>query len=317
MSELDMGEVERSDLNLEQVVNDDYIDVRAVTEGVKAVDMPFDYKRVDRSWEDKYGITSVPLLVRSISGQLYDDRRLKGLFVEGNYKRLVSRTYTVFPNQEVDEIIREIADKARLTIGKTVHQSHFGDAMYWQVLDLENKEFVQAGDGLNAGCIVRNSLGAGVALGADAFTFRLVCENGAIARGKNLGSISLRHVGSHDEMLENFTDNIANVIDQARALVNVYRRAVKIRMNPKIARDFVKYVPERALPDSISITRKKGRISAVTLRRHDSLWETFNSITESAWHHKKTGFITKSGILQNAHRVLFHATSDVAAAAAA
>jgi hypothetical protein len=47
-------------------------------------------------------------------------------------------------------------------------------------------------DEVRVGCVIRNSLGAGVALGADLFTYRLICENGAIAKGRDLGSIAIR-----------------------------------------------------------------------------------------------------------------------------
>jgi hypothetical protein len=289
-----------------------YGSLEEVRRGIPAVNLPFDFEHTDERWNDKYGITSVPLLVRSASGRLYDDKRLKGLFVDGKYKRIVSRKYVVFPNEEVDELIKEIAEQQHLTIGKT-HDSHYGDAMYWEVLD-SVPEYVGAGDEMSLGCIVRNSLGAGVALGADCFTFRLICSNGAIARGQDLGSVSLRHMGTHDQMLDKFTLSISNVIEESHTLVQAYKRATQIRMNLLIAEEFVKYIPERALPDSIEVTRKNRNVIGVALARRDTLWETFNDITKAAWHHRRSGWMTKSGILQRAHWVLLHATTATAAA---
>lgn len=292
----------------------EYGDVHEVRMGIPAVNLPFDFKRTDMTWSDKYGITSVPLLVRSASGKLYDDKRLKGLFVDGKYKRIVSRKYVVFPNQEVDELIREIADEQHLTIGKT-HDSHYGDAMYWEVLD-GTSEYIEKGDEMNFGCVARNSLGAGVALGAECFTFRLVCSNGAIARGQDLGSVALRHMGTHEQMLEKFTSSISDVIEESHTLVQAYRKATQIRMSLLIAEEFAKYIPERALPDSMEVIRKHGKIASVALNRRDTLWETFNDITKAAWHHRKSEWMTKSGILQRAHWVLFHATGYGGTAAA-
>lgn len=291
----------------------DYGTEQEVRMGIPAINLPFDFEHTDETWHDKYGITSVPLLVRSASGRLYDDKRLKGLFVDGKYKRIVSRKYVVVPNEEVDALIREIAEQQHLKIGKT-HDSHYGDAMYWEVLD-DKYEYVDPADELNAGCIVRNSLGAGVALGADCFTFRLVCSNGAIARGQDLGSVALRHIGTHEQMIDRFASSVSDVITESHSLVKAYKKATQIRMNLLIAEEFVKYVPERALPPTIEVTRKHGKIADVSLNRRDTLWETFNDITKAAWHHRKSGWMTKSGVLQRAHWVLLHATGDATASA--
>lgn len=308
-----------------QLMDEEYEDISKVIEGVRAIEMPFDFRRTDYTWNDQYGITTVPLLVRSASGDLYDDKRWKGIFIDGKYYRIVSRAYTIFPNEETQELITEIAEKQNLTMGKS-HFSHFGYAKYWEVLDLNNRVKVEEGDELNLGFVARNSLGAGVALGAEAFTFRLVCSNGAIARGKDLGSVALRHVGNHDEMVERFTQNLHRVMRKSKELVAVYRKATKIKMNLVIAKDFVKYVPERALPDSIEITRKKGKITDIMLTRRDTLWETFNDVTQAVWHNRptrdqaehkvKAKWLTKSGVLQRAHWVLLHATGSEAAVAA-
>jgi Domain of unknown function (DUF932) len=300
-----------------EYVHDDYSAVAEVRNGVPAIDLPFDFTKTDRRWEDKYGITSVPLLVRAANGTLYDDKRLKGIFVNGLYKRIVSRKYVVFPNGEVHEIVVEICEREGLTLKQPVQDSHYGDAMYWMVLDESRETQVAKDDSLNLGCIVRNSLGAGVALGADLFTYRLVCSNGAIARGKDMGSVALRHMGTHDEMLLTFKDAINNVYTDSHDLVGAYRKATGIRMNLKIAKEFVKWIPERALPTSIEIERRKGKIVSTRLTRRDTLWEAFNEVTKGLWHHNKSRFTTKMGLLQKAHWVLLHATSSGQAAAVA
>jgi uncharacterized protein DUF932 len=291
----------------------DYVDVRSVLEGVQAVDLPFDFKRTDDTWNDAYGITSVPLLVRAANGTLYDDRRLKGIFVDGKYKRIVSRMYVVFPNEKVYELIKILAEQQGLEIRNT-HESHGGDAKYWEVLDTDMQYSVTNNDQMLVGCVVRNSLGAGVALGADSFTYRLICSNGAIARGADLGSVAIKHLGTHEQMLDTFRDSITTMVSRSVQLLDVYRKATEIKMNLKIAEDFLKYVPERALPSCIEYEKKKGKVMSVNLSRRDTLWESFNDVTKSAWHYNKSGWLTKSGVLQRAHWVLMHATNGVAAA---
>jgi hypothetical protein len=123
-------------------------------------------------------------------------------------------------------------------------------------------------------------------------------------------------MGTHDEMLLTFKDAINNVNADAFNLVGTYRKATKIRMNLKIAKEFVKWIPERALPTSIEIERKNGKIVSTRLTRRDTLWEAFNDVTKGLWHHEKSRFTTKMGLLQKAHWVLLHATSGQAAVAA-
>lgn len=294
---------------VEQQLAHDYEDVRAIVEGVPAVDLPFDFKRTDRRWEDKYGITSVPLLVKSDAGKIYDDRRLKGIFVNGRYKRIVSRKYTVFPNQEAEILVHKFAEEKGLEVTKT-HTSHYGDAMYWQILDTKNAPEViqkwldETNDNVQVGCVVRNSLGCGVSLGADLFTYRLICSNGAIAKGRDLGSIAIRHIGKEQEMYEMFADGIEDIIHRTKQLTSMYRLATRMTVNRKMADEFKRLIPRRALPRCMEIDEKTGKFQLVS---QETLWDAFNDVTDSAWHYKKAGFLTTKEITNGAHHILIHA----------
>lgn len=274
--------------------------------GIKATDLPFDFAHQVTTWKEKYGLTEPPLLVRGADGSLYDDRRFKGIFINDNYRRIVSRHYIVYPNEEVDELLRENAAKLNMEIRKT-YKSHFGDAMYWELLneDIEEQvEYKGKNDAVKVGCIVRNSVGTNVALGADLFTWRVFCENGAVARGKDMG-FALRHVGGEPEkLIQSFIHGLEGVLAKSIELVEYYRKMAHLRMNKKIAEELSKHLPIRAFPDCMTYDYKNH---VPVLKGEADLWTAFNDVTEKVWHYEKTGFLSKSVIEKDTHRIMINA----------
>lgn len=279
---------------------------------VQAVDLPFDFKNKVTTWQEKYGITEVPLLVKSADGQYYDDKKFKGIFKNNKYTKIVGRNYTVLPNEEVREMLNEYIAKTNsgLEIVKE-YTSHHGDAMFWQVHSKDFKE-VKKGDEVQIGCVVRNSVGTYVALGADLFTYRLICKNGAIAKGQDLGSIAVRHIGHKDNMLLAFGKGIETIIQRTAKLVKYYKKSTEMTVDQRIAEEWAKRIPQRALPQQIEVETKSGK---VVLTGKPNLWDSFNDITANAWkdqnqgENMKTnaGFLTKYHITQHAHKVLIGA----------
>ena len=299
------SEIEQVTNSTQELAASLYTDVREVVEGVKVVEMPFDRTRVYRRWEPEYGITTIPLLVKSDEGKIYDDKRLKGIFIHDKYMYLVSRKYTVFPNQEAEKLVHKFADERGLHVGEP-RTSHFGNAMYWQVLDTDQVEIVDErnDDKVNIGCVVRNSLGAGVSLGADMFTYRLLCSNGAIAKGRDLGSISIRHVGNTNDMYRAFSEGLDDIMYRSKQLVNLYKLATRIIVDRKTAEEFKRLIPRRALPSCIQINEKTKKVELVA---NQTLWDAFNDVTHAAWHYQKAGFYTAKEITNGAHHVLISA----------
>lgn len=284
------------------------VDLRV--EGIQATDLPFDTKHIDRAWYDKYGIETKNLLVHSADGAIYDDRRFKGIFVDDKYRRIVNRYQAIYPNQEVDAYLKENASKLKLEIKKT-YFSHRGDAQYWELLSSEIDDYVEYAnvrDVVKVGCIVRNSLGTDVALGADLYTWRKFCENGAIARGRDMG-FALRHMGDPEKLFATFEEQLGNIVQKSVGLVEYYKKAAKLRMNKRIAQELAKRIPVRAFPDCMSYDYKTH---TAILGREDDLWRAFNDITEKVWHperfhQKETGFLNKSVIEKQTHWVLINA----------
>jgi Domain of unknown function (DUF932) len=286
-----------------------------------ANELPFDWSKADRSWEKEYGIVSAPLNVRALDGTEYDDHKWKGIFFEDYYRTIVHRGYVVVPNAYLDKIVVDFVEKNKdLHImpapvsGANFRTSHHGDAAYWTILS-DRFEKVIEGDDVQLGCVVRNSIGTYVALGADLFTVRQVCTNGAIAKGHDLGSIAIRHIGNHQDMLRNFGAGIERIIDKCSELVEYYRQATQIKLNKKIAEEWAKRIPQRALPENVHVD-EKGKVT-LSKTTQPTVWEAFNEITYAGWHgyrreakgnvQDKTGFLTKNHLLQHAHKVLIAA----------
>lgn len=279
---------------------------------IAVTDMPFDHKNAVTTWKEKYGITEPPLLAHGADGQIYDDKRFKGIFKDGKYNKIVGRNYTVVPNEEVREMLTDYISKTNsgLQIAKE-YTSHHNDAMYWQVMSSEYREILPS-DEVQIGCIVRNSVGTYVALGADLFTYRLICKNGAIAKGQDLGTIAIRHIGNKDNMMLAFGKGIETIIDRTAGLVRYYRAATKMKVNKLIAEEWAKRIPQRALPQQIEVEAKTGK---VTLTGTPNLWESFNDITANSWKDRNrgndmkthAGFLTKYYISQHAHKVMIGA----------
>lgn len=280
--------------------------------GVKAIDLPFDYKNKVTTWQKQYGITEVPLHVRAVDGQIYDDKKFKGIFKDDLYKCIVGRKYVVYPNEEVDFVLHRWVDRPGSGL-KIVKQyfSHHGDASYWQIMSDKYAE-VQAGDKIQIGCLVRNSIGTYVALGADLFTFRLLCSNGAIAKGSDLGSIAIRHIGNREIMVKEFSKGLEQILDRTAGLIKYYKQAAKMKVNQLIAESWAKRIPQRALPPQIEVDTKTDK---VTLTGEPNLWTSFNDITANVWKNTnhgepmktETGFSTKHYLTMYTHKVMIQA----------
>lgn len=299
---------------MEQITTDIVSGVDLRVEGLPIDTLPFDKdeRRWDKTWYDKYGILTKNLFAHSATGMTYDDRRFKGIFVDDKYRRIVSRFYTLFPNQELDAYLVDNAAKLNLEIIKR-YWSNYGDAQYWELLSDEFDQHIEykgKDDVVKIGCMVRNSLGASVALGADTYTWRVTCENGAVGRGRDLG-FALRHLGGDpDKLFVAFKKRIGQILENSKELVEYYRKAASLRMNKKIAQEIKRlHIPVKVFPECMSYDYKN---KAVVLLREDDLWKTFNDVTERVWHPERFGnkpreFANQASIEITMHSILKNA----------
>jgi len=281
------------------------IDISQTRQGVQTVTMPFDFDRKDTTW-NKYGIMTAPLLQEALDGTVYADNKLMGIFRKEKIKRLTSRKYVIFPNKECDLVVGDFldkyADKYRLKLHKT-HFAYNGDAKYWEIRS-SKKYKIDTGDEVQLGVVVRNSLACNVSFGADIFTFRLVCQNGAISKGKDLLSLKIKHYGkdSLKLMQESLTRRIHDLFYEGELLLDQYRIATKLKVRQEAAEQIVRKVSHKYIPEYIEwdVERKQVILRDTTV----PWWKLFNDVTKSVWHNNAINFLTKADITNVMHSVM-------------
>lgn len=213
----------------------------------------------------------------------------------------------------------------------TQHPSHKGDTIHWEILT-DYREAIKNSytekingteDGVYLGCVVRNGLGTSVALGVDMFTYRPWCSNGAIARGKDLGTFAISHVGSYERIQDAFETGIIQVFERVKDLVEYYRKATQVKMNQQVVDLIVKQVmpADMYLPPYIEVDedirklrKEKGKDRELTedqkeyrfapRGREITVWETFNDFTTGFWKSPTLAFHSTSAYESQLHSAL-------------
>jgi Domain of unknown function (DUF932). len=185
-------------------------------------------------------------------------------------------------NFKIDWMKRKISSK-----GNTVH---------WLVQtnqeDVITKSRVKD-DRLKLGFAIRNGYNTGVVLGIDIFTFRLVCSNGAIAKGQDLAQTAIRHVGKDPKaLLKTFEEGLMLAVADWQTVISDYKRMAETRLNESMANFLAqanKWTPEKYFPEyyNFPTPEEKKKEQLVTLTNEGksvTLWDSFNDMTQKLWH---------------------------------
>lgn len=279
-----------------------------------------DMSKVDRTWE-RYGYLKAPLAVRLENGELSSRSHKSQLVIHNDdYKKIVSNMYAVTPNEFIDEtlvkhVLKNLKD-LKMHIEKT-YTAHDGDSQYWVIVS-DDKVKID-GDDFQFGVTVRNGLGTNVSLGADLYSFRLVCTNGAIMRGKNFGSFSIAHIGKAELIAKYFETFIRKLFGKKIELERLYNKIKMIKTNNENATTIYKHMPFAAayLPTTWNILsrydikdlKEKGKyregmnLVEVTTKGQNIL-EVFNQITEKQRDGLRTGRINFAAV--STHQIGLH-----------
>jgi hypothetical protein len=267
-----------------------------------------DMARANRTWEH-YGHLTAPMAIKD---------RLTGTFIQeadnqiwtqnNDFMGVFSGSYCLFPNEEVDMLVNDMLKNRladlHLSLNDTLVYNN-GRTKYWKIVSDKEYKVTDLEDGtgpdtVRIGCVVRNGMGTGTALGIDLFTFRPICSNGAMHKGRDLGSMALRHVGKGAkkalEMKNFFEEGIRTVVDATKDLVKIYTKTPNIIVDNKTASQMYAnlwwlgetYLPEiwnvKKLNDMKQL-RKAGKLKnndkLITVKKEVNLWNTFNMITQN------------------------------------
>lgn len=218
----------------------------------------------------------------------------------GEYRKFLPKNVPVYPFEPMERHIEETINGAMKEShfkflrrqGEKMQQSHNGFTAYWMLLSEDFRRVVkgshEVGDEVQLGLVFRNGIGTGVALGIDVLMYRLSCMNGAIGRGEDLGSISIRHIGDQKKMIETFKNGIPMVIKLGDRLIEYYEKATQIKIDDRIVQKIYKRtgiankyydkIPYIAIDKDQKELEKKVTITRDG--RHITLWELFNDLTQ-------------------------------------
>jgi hypothetical protein len=264
-------------------------------------------KPLDASFE-KYGHIFYNVLVQDGKGRWTTTSRLKYWEQDGTFRKILPINTPVYPFEpmmddleevikkeiEIDEgaegrsVFDEAVKKARFEI-KNKYFSHNGFSMYVELVSPDIRKVIKGSyvkdDIVQLGLVIRNGIQTGVSLGADFFTYRLHCLNGAVGRGENFGSISVRHVGEQKKMIDVFKQGIPVIINLGQRILDVYEMSTAFRFNEEMAKKIYKrtHITEKYFPQYFAIDKDQKdpekQVSLTNEARGLSLWEVFNDMT--------------------------------------
>ena len=287
----------------------------------KAFQIYVDMSKVDRTWEE-YGYLKAPLAIKKSNGELSSKSHKSQVVIHNeDVRKLLSKFYTFIPHEFIGHVLeknvlRNVSD-LKMHIDKE-YEAHDGDSHYWTILS-DDKFEMDGHDNFQLGVSIRNGIGTNVSLGADLYTMRIWCTNGAVARGRNFGSFSIPHVGKVELIAKYFEKLIRQAFAKSKDLLTIYNKAAKIKVNDEIATQVYKHIPFAAfyLPATWNVASRyeikdmkaagkyKEDMNLVNVTtKSQTLMEAFNLITERQRDGLRTGRINFSAV--STHQVGLH-----------
>jgi hypothetical protein len=274
---------------------------------VRAVQVLADYSQVK---DLGYGFRELPIMATDAQHNVTGPSGTKMILehdplaeVQQEFLRLTMPQNMPFvPHPAVQETVYNLVNNATQEVKEIgfkepiIKESHYGNSRFW-VIETQLAEVVKGShekdDVVGLGIMVRNGYNSGIALGVDPYSMRVICSNGAIARGDDLGSATIKHVGKDPKkLLDALKVAVSGALDKAHDLISFYEALAKIKLNQKMAEHIYNsiWVGDKYFPKSFEIVpvkeRKKNKpvITLTAEGRSETLWQTFNNITDPLWH---------------------------------
>jgi len=280
---------------------------------IRTVNVMADFGNADLTWKP-YGYTGTKIMATDINGKVVGPSGMKVEWRENNNKQLglacsLPETYPFVPMEPIDEFvnnelekrIRDFSPEAKKSNFKieniATKSAHNGLSKYWIVqTNVPGKvdKSTHKDDNMKFGFVIRNGYDTGVALGIDVLTLRIICQNGAIMRGMDFGTTTIRHVGNDPKkLLRTFQTGLMNAIEGWREVLDLYNKMAVTKLTEKMAQYLyksihmpVKYFPsyyEIAKPKELKENPKKQLVALTNEGKSVTLWDNFNHITEPLW----------------------------------
>jgi hypothetical protein len=238
---------------------------------------------------------------------------------DGLYKKILKHAKAFNPHEEINEHLKTVVKDLGKDYNLQVRDTHYSNNdfnMHIEVVsdrfDRKIKGSFEKDDVVQCGLDLYNGIETFTALGGSMYTYRLACENGAVAKGKEFGTFSIPGVRKAEERLEIMKIGIVNVFEKFTEIINFYERLAVTKTNLKKANEFYLrtrwLIPDIHQPKSFVIDpeydaklktfQKKNEhldlaeilnlglkdernapLPVVKVKDNPTLWEDFNEIT--------------------------------------
>jgi hypothetical protein len=147
----------------------------------------------------------------------------------------------------------------------------------------------EVGDIISTGLQIKNNEYGTRSITVSLYFERLECENGMVSY-KTEESITETHLGNKEELLEEFTIKVGEILDNAWNVLESIDRAKSILVTKEEANNLIDhYVLEKKMSGKIA-TEVKKRINDRMHGAHaDNLWGIINAITSVSSHDASHG----------------------------
>lgn len=240
---------------------------------------------VDNETNYGYGHTTRNELIKDLdTGIIYDNRKTKGLFIDGSYRDTLSRHYAVIPDQRIEGLIQPLLNDGRIQLDLK-EKSKNGLATQWTYKTDETFRIKHSGgngendDIFTKRFTVRNSVNGGIALSILADVYRQICSNGLMGWGAE-HQIRIFHIGNIEDKVAKFRDYIDDALERSERAAAILQQATLINVNEETMQFIVdkSNISKNWLPDWLSLDESKYKVQHIAGGSH-TLYETANDIT--------------------------------------
>jgi hypothetical protein len=248
--------------------------------------MKIDFEKADRTWEN-HGLIQAPLLYRG------SRIPMKAILKNDKVVSIVGRGYKLLPNNVVTQVAEKIASIYQLEKSSFPRVGGINERLeknglrgFWTMILPD--EYKIDDETLHLGIQLRNSEDGRLSFGADLFTYRTICANGAIVK---TGHLAIKTTFKHTKQLEinevKLKEMIFKLIDSGEAVLERYREMMQIKLNEEIF-ERLKRIPKKYFPEVFQAKELRADLIEATTE-----WELYNGLTANIWHNRKTSMFTK------------------------
>ncbi len=283
---------------------------------LRNVNVIADYDQKSDAWK-KYGYTELPVMSTNAKKEMVGPSGMKIEVQEiGKDEPFVRcslpASQAFVPFEAIDDIVEGMQKRMKDTFPELAKGEGFkiekvskkvsrgGNTCHWIVqtnITETVKDSFKKNDQLKLGFCISNGYNTGVALGVKLFTMRLVCSNGAFAKGADLAANSIKHVGDPVALLKTFQTGLMNIVEEWTELLSVYNKMAQIKLTEKAAKYIYEStrkgwdIADRFFPEYYNITEPKVKkeeakvpVIALTAKgKSVTLWENYNDMTYGLW----------------------------------